>query len=275
MSSGRRYQLAAIDVDGTLLDHGSPIAPAVIRAIKQARAAGATITLASGRMFPLVEPLVQELELESPIICYGGALIVDPVVGTTLYRRGVPLALVQEVVFEARLRALTVRAYVDNQVFVERLEPAAYNYESLRRVNAVEVGDLISFLVNDPTHLAIDAPSDLTRPLVVDMRRRFHGRLNVTTGHPLLTEFSLPDVHKGTALLWLCRYLGIDPRESIAIGDDWNDIDMLRVAGLGIAVDNAHPDVLAVADVIVPGVADDGVAFAIDRYLLGRGLETE
>ena len=225
------------------------------------------VTLASGRMFPLVEDLVRQLALSHPVICYGGALIVDPVTRQPVYRCGVPLALAREVIGEARARRLTARAYVDDRVYVDRIEPEAFNYDSLRRVSAVAVGDLIAFLQEDPTHLAIDAPPEETRPLVAEMRRHFHPRLNVTTGHPLLTEFSHPSVHKGSALTWLCDYLGLDPSESLAIGDDWNDIEMLRTAGLGVAVANAHPDVLAIADAVVPSVADDGVAVAFERFV--------
>jgi len=267
-SSERRYRLVAIDVDGTLVDRGKPIAPPVIRAIEQAQRQGARVTLASGRMFPLVEALVKQLALTAPIICYGGALIVDPASRTALYQRGVPLVLVQEVIQAARARSLLVRAYVGEEVYVDRIDPAAYNYDSLRRVNAIAVGDLVDYLSKDPSHLAIDSPAALTRSVVGEMRRLFQGRLNVTTGHPLLTEFSLPDVHKGSALLWLCRHLRIDPEDALAIGDDWNDIEMLRSAGLGAAVANANPDVLAIADVVVPSVMADGVAVAIERFVL-------
>jgi Cof subfamily protein (haloacid dehalogenase superfamily) len=219
-------------------------------------------------MYPLVAPLVRELGLSTPAICYGGAMIVDAASGQPLFERGVPLDLAREVIREARAWQLTARAYVGAAVYVDRLDPDRFNADSLRRVNAVEVGDLLDFLTGDPSHLAIDAPPDQTRGVVQAMRRRFDGRLNVTTGHPLLTEFSHPEVHKGAALVWLCDTLGIPVDQSIAIGDDWNDIEMLRRAGIGIAVANAHPDVLAIADDVVPSVDDAGVAVALQRYVL-------
>jgi Cof subfamily protein (haloacid dehalogenase superfamily) len=267
-SGGRRFRLVALDVDGTLIERGQPVLDSVKDAICRARQAGVVITLASGRMYPLLHSLVRYLDLTSPVICYGGAMVTSADTGEPLYERGVPLALTREVIQEARDRGLSARVYVGNSVYVDRIVPNCFNTESLRRVNAVEVGDLLGFISADPSHLAIDAPENETRGLVGAMRERFRSRLNVTTGHPLLTEFSRPGVHKGSALAWLCGYLGISIAESLAVGDDWNDIEMLQAAGLGVAVGNAHPDVLAIAGAIVPCVGEGGVAVAIDRFVL-------
>jgi len=262
------YRLVVVDLDGTLLDRDRQVSPRDRAAVRRALDAGVVVTLASGRMFPLVESFVRQLELTAPTICYGGALIVDPLTAQPLFQRGVPLALSVEIIREARLRGWTSRAYVGTEVFVETIDVSAYNYESLARVNAVAVGDLESYLSEDPWHLAIDAPPEVTRDLVREMRARFAGRLNVTTGHPLLTEFSHPAIDKGSALRWLANFMGIPLAQSIAIGDDWNDVAMLGVAGLAIAVANAHPDVLAVSDVVVPSVGESGVAHALERFVL-------
>ncbi len=264
----KRLRLVAIDVDGTLVERGRPIARRVKDAIARAQGIGAIVTLASGRMYPLLDALVRELRLTAPIICYGGAVIAEPKTGRPILERGVPLELTHEVIHEARSRGLTARAYVGTSVYVDRIVTGSFNEESLRRVNAVAVGDLLQFLTGDPSHVAIDAPPEQTRSLVEAMRVTFRSRLNVTTGHPLLTEFSHPEVHKGSALAWLCDHVGVSIEDSLAIGDDWNDIEMLHRAGVGVAVANAHPNVLAIANDVVPGVRDDGVAVAIERYVL-------
>ena len=267
-SEGSGYRVVAIDIDGTLLPHGGSISPRDRLAIERAIAAGVIVTLASGRMFPLIEPLVRELGLTAPTICYGGALIIDPGTGQALHQRGVPRQLAIEVIRAARDRGLTARVYLDAAVYVDTISVGAFNYDSLTRVAATAVGDLERFLEVDATHLAIDAPSGLTRGLVLELQEQFGGRLNVTTGHPLLTEFSHLSVHKGSALAWLCGHLGIPLGASMAIGDDWNDLAMLRSAGLAVAVSNAHPDVLAIADVVVPSVGNSGVAHALERFVL-------
>lgn len=264
----RTYRLVAIDVDGTLIERGQPVSRRVGDAIARAQQRGAVVTLASGRMFPLLEGLAEQLALRSPVICYGGALIVDPTSRARLYRRGIPLELAREVIQEAQRRGLSARVYLDDDVYVDRLDPAAFNYDSLLRVRARAVGDLLTFLREDPSHLAVDAPPEQTRRLVEEMRERFRPRLHVTTGHPLLTEFSRAGVHKGSALAWLARELRIQREHVLAIGDDWNDLEMLRYAGLGVAVANAQPGVLAEAEAVVASVSDDGVADALERFVL-------
>jgi Cof subfamily protein (haloacid dehalogenase superfamily) len=267
-SGASGYRVVVIDIDGTLLPHGGSVSERNRLAIERAIAAGIVVTLASGRMFPLIEPLVKELGLTAPTICYGGALIVDPSTGRSLQQRGVPRQLAIEVIRAARDRGLTARVYLDAAVYVDAIDAEAFNYDSLTRVAATAVGDLERFLEVDATHLAIDAPPGMTRGLVHELQEQFGGRLNVTTGHPLLTEFSHLSVHKGSALAWLCEHMGQPLAASIAIGNDWNDLAMLRSAGLAIAVSNAHPDVLAIADVVVPSVDNCGVAHALERFVL-------
>jgi len=268
------YRLAAADVDGTILARGKAISPRVRGAVAGARRFGCEVTLASGRMYPLLADLVDLLGIQVPVICYGGALIVDPRDCQVLYQRTIPLDLAREVIKAARVRGHVARVYLGDDVVVDRIDPLAYNYDSLIRVKARAVGNLLEFLDVEPTHLAIDAPPDRTRALVTEMRDCFQGRLNVTTGHPLLTEFSLPDVHKGTALSWLAQHLGIPRSETLAIGDDWNDLPLLRAAGLGLAVANAQPELVAMADGIVPSVDDDGVAVALETHVF-RGAMGE
>jgi|SRR5579875_1204750 len=264
----RSFRLVVIDVDGTLVDRNHPLSPAVRTAIARTQAIGVRVTLASGRMYSLLRPFIEALELRTPVICYGGAQIVNPLTRQVLYQRGVPLDLARAVILAARQRGLTARVYIGERVYVEGLAPDHFNYDALVRIGAEDVGDLLAFLAEEPTHLAIDVPADRTRQIVTEMRAIFGDSLHVTTGHPLLAEFSLPDVHKGSALAWLAAHLQISPAETLAIGDDWNDLEMLRQAGLGIAVANAHPDVLAAADATVPACRDDGVAVALERFVL-------
>src|SRR4051812_6542671 len=111
--------MVVLDVDGTLLENRSPVSARDFEAVQRALAAGIVITLATGRMFPLVEPLVRQLGLTAPTICYGGALIVDPVSVSPLYQCGVPRSLAVEVIRVARDRNLTARVYLGDSVYVE------------------------------------------------------------------------------------------------------------------------------------------------------------
>ena len=100
---------------------------------------------------------------------------------------------------------------------------------------------------------------------------RFRGRLTVLRSHELFTEVTSPNASKGNALAFLAERYGIPPAEAIAVGDSDNDISMIRWAGLGVAMGNAAPEVIAAADLVAPSVAEDGLAVVIEELVLRNG----
>lgn len=265
---GPRFRLVALDVDGTLKPRDGPITERVQSAIAATVAAGVHVTIATGRMFRSALPFAQSLGLRTPIICYGGSVIRDPTTGATIHRQGIPEALARQVVEAARTRGLGVAAYVDDDLYVERLAPGSPFAGYVARASARVVEDVLAHLSGEPCHMAVVSDEVRTRSLVLDLRAEFGGRLSVTSGHPLLAEIDHPEVSKGRALALLAERLGIDRARVLAVGDDWNDITMLEYAGLGIAMGGASPEVLAAADDVAPSVADDGVAWALGKYVL-------
>lgn len=263
-----RFRLVALDVDGTLKPRNGPISPRVREAIAQTLARGVEVTLATGRMYPSVLPFARELGLTAPLICLGGAALRDPRTGATLFEQSIPLELACEVVAAGRDRGLSVCAYVGDLLFVERVDPASPFAGYVARSRAVVVPDLLAAFSGDPSHLAVVSDESRTRSLVRDLRDAFGDRLAVTSGHPLLAEIDHPSVSKAVALAHLAELLGVGREQVIAIGDDWNDVPMLEYAGLGVAMADATPEVLAAADVIAPTADEDGVAWTLERFVL-------
>jgi Cof subfamily protein (haloacid dehalogenase superfamily) len=99
------------------------------------------------------------------------------------------------------------------------------------------------------------------------------GRANVTRSLPEFVEVLDPSVNKGTALRFVAKRLGLQSEETMAIGDSWNDAQLLEAAGFGVAMGSAPEELRAVADAVVADVAHDGVAEAIEKYVLGAGSE--
>jgi hypothetical protein len=99
------------------------------------------------------------------------------------------------------------------------------------------------------------------------MRARFDGRLYISKSLPHFLEFASPDVTKGSGLAFLAEHLGFAADETIAFGDGENDVELLEWAGYGVAVENAHERVLAVADFVCPPVTEEGVAQVLEAYL--------
>jgi hydroxymethylpyrimidine pyrophosphatase-like HAD family hydrolase len=99
------------------------------------------------------------------------------------------------------------------------------------------------------------------------LKPRFRGRLFVSKSLPYFLEFAHPDVSKGAGLAFVAERLGFTPAHTVACGDGENDRELLDWAGFGVAVANAHPDILARADLVVPPVEEEGVAVLLEAYL--------
>ncbi len=270
MSAAREIRLIAIDLDGTLIDERLTIAPRVKRAIAAAQAQGVTVTLASGRMFAAMVPFAQELNITAPLICYQGGLVRHPVSGETTFHLAVPTALAREVVELARARRIQVNAFVDDRLHVESLTPEAEVYMRIANVEATVVPDLADFLADNPSSklVLVNLDEDKTDRLVEELSAHFGGRLGITKSHPYYTEAIHPDVNKGRALTQLAEALDVPLAQVMGIGDNLNDLSLVRTAGFGVAMGNGAPRVKAAADFVTAAFEEDGVAVAIEKHVL-------
>ncbi len=266
------YRLVAIDLDGTLIDRRLTIAPRVQEAIRAVQERGVTVTLASGRMFAATLPFAQQLKITAPLICYQGALVRHPVTGETFFHVPVPQDLAMEVAALAKAKGVQVNAFVDDRLYIERLTPEAQSYIDLARVEPHFVSDLIALLAsNPPTKLVlVNLDEGKTDGLLAELSAHFARRLAITKSYPFYTEVIHPDVSKGRALAQLARQLGIPQKEVLAIGDNLNDLSLVEYAGLGVAMGNAAPQVKAAADYVTATLEEDGVAQALELFILNQ-----
>lgn len=267
------YRLLAVDLDDTLLDKNLRVSEGNRRALWLAREAGVVVTLATGRMFRATLPFARELGIEAPLIVYQGALVKHAASGEVVAHRPVPLDLAVDVVGRLAAKGFHVNVYLDDCLYVEKTGPESALYESISRVSAVPVGKLVPFLRargQDPTKvLAVGKEEELDR-LAQEMRALYGESLHITKSKPFFLEFSHPLANKGRALADVAAYYGFAPQEVIAVGDAENDLEMIAWAGLGVAVANARPQVLASADYVTASHEEDGVARVVEKFILGR-----
>jgi Cof subfamily protein (haloacid dehalogenase superfamily) len=230
--------------------------------------AGVHVTLATGRMFQSALPFARELEMHDPLICYQRALIQSPDDDKPLVHRTVPLASAREIILFARERGLHLNVYLDDQWFAERSDEEARIYQHISGVPPVIVPDLLAITRRRPTKLVLITTEQVATALVAELKAKYGDALYVTKSYPLFVEVTNPAVSKGRALRWLARRLGVPRARVMALGDNMNDADMVEWAGLGVAVGNATPEVLAVADVVCPPVTEEGAAQAIEQFVL-------
>jgi Cof subfamily protein (haloacid dehalogenase superfamily) len=248
--------------------------PRTVAAIGSARDAGIHVLIVTGRMFRSVQPYALAAGITDPVVCYQGAVVADPVTGEFLRHVPMPEAEAREVIEAVEATGRTILCYVDDELYVARETPETDAYSGFQHLDVHVVGELLEWLPRAPTKLVVVGDPAELDVLEGEMEARLGNRLYISKSLPYFLEFASPAVHKGTGLDFAAARLGFGPDASIAFGDGENDVELVEWAGYGIAVANAHPRVLAVADYVCPPVDEQGVAQVIEAYLARRALRT-
>jgi Cof subfamily protein (haloacid dehalogenase superfamily) len=263
-----KYKLIAADLDGTLMGKDAIISSKVKDAVRRAMDKGVRFTIATGRAFGSTLPFAEELGINAPLICYQGGLIKDRLSGQVIHEHSLPLPLAQEVIRFTRQRGLHLNVYLDGRAYVERMTPEARHYTGIAKAAVYPVGDMLAFLDRDPMKFIIVLSDDrATEPLIAELGTLFAGQMWFVRSYPRFVEGIPLGVSKGHALARLADHLGISLAETIGIGDNDNDLELVGQAGLGVAMGNASPALKAAADYIAPPVDKDGVAEVIERFV--------
>jgi Cof subfamily protein (haloacid dehalogenase superfamily) len=263
-------KLIAVDLDDTLLDKTVSVSPRTRDVIRQAIARGIVVTIATGRMFCSAARIAGQLELDIPIITYNGAMIKSCLSEEVLYHQPIENALALRVLHLFRERGWYIQAYVDDTLYVEKINDKTQNYEKLSGVTAQPAGDRLYTLTGRPTKLLSIADPDAIGAIWRAVEEHFPGKLYIAQSKAHYLEMAHPDVNKGRALAFLADKLGIARDEVMAVGDSINDLDMIQYAGWGVAMGNARESVKAVAQAVTLRNDEDGVAEAILKYALSN-----
>ncbi len=262
------FKLLAIDIDDTLVSKARDVSSVNKRAIKNACDAGCYVTLATGRGFLGSSPIWKQLCLSGLIINYGGAMINDISTGKPFMVTELDGDVVIEILNVAESMGLHAHLYQEDEIVYERkhLYPTVYA-EKLKLPSRIEPSIRSMQWKNVPKVLIITEPHRV-KTLLPFFEKRFEGRAAVSASSPGFIEFNKPGASKGSALAILAQHIGVDQSDTIAIGDNTLDADMILWAGLGACVEDGNEDVKAIADVITPTCADNGVAWLINKFIL-------
>ncbi len=264
-------RLVALDLDDTLLDRSRKISPRAKAAIKAAIAQGVTVTVATGRMYPSALPYARQLALDVPLITYNGALIRSGLSGETLLHRPLGEATTQKVYSLFRERGWYLQVYLDDVLYVRVRDTNARAYEAVAGIESVPVGDELWSLKGAPTKLLTMAEPHLIPEIEAALREACGDQVYTANSRANYLEMTDPQANKGAALAFLAGRLGIGREAVMAVGDSANDLDMIEYAGWGVAMGNANPQVKAAAQAVTAANDADGVAAAIEEYVLKTG----
>jgi len=249
-----RPDLVASDLDGTLLTPELEFSPDLPTALAALAAAGVPFLICTGRMFRSARRVAAQLGLRhGPIVCYQGAMVVDLSTGERLLHRPMDGQVAAAVVHRLRELGRHLNAYIDDQLYVEQLDDWARQYAEYAEVGIELVDDLAAEVAARPPtkFVVLSEPADVD-VLLPRLQAEWGERLFVARSQASYIELAAKGVSKSGALQWLCDRDGLRRERTVTCGDAQNDLDMLRWAGLGVAMAEAAPDVRAAADLVVP-----------------------
>jgi Cof subfamily protein (haloacid dehalogenase superfamily) len=240
-----------------------------LQALRDARDAGLHVIVVTGRMVQSVRRFLAPAELGEPVICYQGAVVADAD-GHWLRHVPIPLELAKEALAALRGEGYDPNVYLDDELYVSDLTQAARDYAGFQHLKIHEVGDTIEWLSAPPTKLVCVGDPDALDGVEVRAKRIFDGRLYISKSLPYFLEFAQAGVTKGAGLQFLSELMGFTREQTVAFGDGENDVELLEWPAYGVAVENAHERVKAVARWVCPPAAEEGVAQVIEALLHSR-----
>ncbi len=275
MRTKSEIKLLVLDIDGTIAGQSNTISKAVKQAIAAVQAQGIPVAIATGRMYCSALRFHQEIGSTLPLVAYQGAWIQDPATQKIHRHLVVPREIAHcllDYLEQPQWRSLlSIHFYIDDQLYVRELTRQTQMYAERTSTEPIPVGDLRQLLTHQPTKvLALGDDTVLIEQLLVDLRSQYPpNQLYLTKSVATFLEAANALVNKGSAVRYLAEdLLGLSRTNVMAIGDNFNDLEMLEYAGFSIAMADAPAAVKAVAQWVAPTVEADGVAIAIEKFLL-------
>lgn len=266
------YNIIVLDLDGTLTNRDKIITPRTKEALMKAQEAGKIVVLASGRPTAGVQPLAEELELArygSYILSYNGGMITNCRTGEAVFSALLPLEANRKILNLAKEHRVDILTYEGDHIITNNKEcPYAViesniNHLPLRQIDNME--EYIDFQV--PKFLMLD-DGDYLVTVEPKVKAAMGRDFSVYRSEEFFLEIMPKGIDKAQSLERLLTHLGMTKDEMIACGDGYNDLSMIRYAGLGVAMENAVLPVRNAADYITASNNDDGVGLVVEKFML-------
>lgn len=260
-------KMVATDIDGTILGESFEFSPAVVDCIKKVSQQGIKVVLVTGRMHLAAQKLAVKLGLNTPIVSYQGGMIKEQGKnGKLLYQKNLNPDRAKEVIRWAKENNVHINLYMDDVLYVENDDIAIKRYTGERYI-PYEVCSFENLEIKNVNKiLAIDFNDAERVSGWVDTLKTLMPELYIVKSTPYFCEISNPEAKKSCAVKFLSDYFGLKKEEILAIGDQNNDIELLKSGGVAVAMGNATEELKACADYITDTIDNDGFVKAIKKY---------
>ena len=264
------FRAIALDLDGTLTNHDKVVTPRTRQALLLAESKGAIIILASGRPTYGIVPVAECLELEKRggyILSYNGGNIVNAKTGEKLFSQFLPDAVIPILYKYAKEKNHALLGYAGNENITEVPDDQCVKEESrINKMNIRKVDNLLDALEPHPTKLLMTGdPTDMIKA-EEELVEILGEKMDIFRSAPFFLELVPKGIDKAQSLLRLLSKINLTPADLMAFGDGYNDLSMLKLAGVGVAMANAAPEVRADADYVTLSNEEDGVAEALLHF---------
>lgn len=267
-----KYKMIVLDLDGTLTNNKKEITPRTKQALMQAQAAGIHVVLASGRPTYGIVPLAEELKLKDNggyILAFNGGKIIDCTNNEVLFEQKLDEQLVPILFQEAKKAKMEILTYQGEGIAATNKDDEYVQHEAfINKMPVMQYNDFLNQLVYPINKCLIVGDPTPLHELEIRLAKELEGKMDVYRSADFFLECVPLGIDKARALDRLISSLGISREEVIACGDGYNDLSMIRFAGLGVAMANAAKDIQSEADFVTLSNEEDGVAHVIEHFIL-------
>lgn len=265
-------KILVLDIDGTLTNSQKQITEETKRGIKNILERGHKVILASGRPTPGMKRYAEELELEKYggyLLSFNGGKIVNCHTGEIVFQKMIPPHVIPLLYKYAQKNDCgLITYYGDSIILGTRMDEYIELESKINSMKIRKVDDFIDFVDFEVNKLLMTAPKEKAEVFVKELQDRFGDILSIYRSEPFFIEIMPMNVDKAASLDRMLETIGCTKDDMICCGDGFNDMSMIQYAGVGVAMENAQPQVKEVADYITASNDNDGIVQVIHEFIL-------
>ena len=260
-----KIKLVATDIDGTIVKWDTSISDNVKNCIKTMKKNGIKVVLVTGRMHCATKHITDELGLDTPVVSYQGGLIKDNQ-NKTLYQENLDSECAKKIIKWAKENSVHLNLYIDDKLYVEKDDECVKKYTDGKFVPYTVCPFDSLEIKNVNKILAIDYGNAERVTGWVDELQKDFPQLYIVKSTPFFCEIGSSMAKKSLGVEFLEKYWGLKKEEILTIGDQNNDIELLKAGGVKVAMGNATDELKACATYVTDTVENDGFVKAMEKF---------